>query len=117
MPSPKTIAALRIARSLKPAEIAMNEAALRVLAMSTAILTPRADGTVHPLEGQSAVDHVSDATAQMFGALKSLKLAHHELYGEAVKHQVLGEGVSHDSPDHGTPHGAIATPTHIAAVA
>lgn len=105
MTTPTTLAALRIARSLKPAEVAMNDAALKVLAMGCAILTARADGTVHPLEGQSAVDHIGDATAQVFGALKSIKLAHHELHGAAVKHQVLGQGIFDESPDHDQPHG------------
>ncbi|MEN3336983.1 MAG: hypothetical protein V7647_659 [Acidobacteriota bacterium] len=115
MPSPKTIAALRIARALKPAELAMNEAAVRVLAMGSAMLTARADGTVHPLEGQEAVDHLGHATALVFGALKSLKAAHHELHGQAGRHEVFGEGVLDDSPDHGTPHKLVTGATAQAA--
>lgn len=108
MTSPKTLAALRIARSLRPAEAAINNAAVKVLAMGSALLTARADGTVHPLDSQEAVNYVVDATAQVFGALRAMKLAHHELYGAAVKHQVLGQGIFDESPDHEQPHGSTS---------
>ncbi|MBR7551735.1 hypothetical protein KC220_24655, partial [Mycobacterium tuberculosis] len=75
MTSPKKIAAVRIARSLRPAEVAVNEAALKVLAMGTAVLTARADGTFHPLEAQDAVDYVGAATAKVFGAMSDIKKA------------------------------------------
>jgi hypothetical protein len=107
MTSPKKIAALRIARSLQPAEIAVNEAALRVLAMGTAVLTGRADGTFHPLEGQSAVDFVGDATAKVFGALRDIKRAHGVLRGAAIRHDILGQGDLYETPGHDTPHANI----------
>lgn len=116
MTSPKKIAAVRIARSLQPAEIAMNEAALKVLAMGTAVLTARADGTFHPLEAQGAVDYVGAATAKVFGAMSDIKRAHGELRGVGIRHQVIGEGDIFETPDHDTPRGeAEIVPLTIAA--
>ncbi|SOB80708.1 hypothetical protein SAMN06297144_1199 [Sphingomonas guangdongensis] len=107
MPSPKTIAAVRIARSLKPAEIAVNQAALQVLAMGTAVLTARADGTFHPLECQTGVDHVGEATMKVFAALKDIKAAHGEFRKTAERHQILGQGDIFETPDHDTPRGEL----------
>ena len=107
MPSPKTIAAVRIARSLKPAETAVNEAAIKVLAVGTAVLTARADGTFHPLESQAAVDFVGDATAKVFGAMKDIQQAHGQLRAAAEHHQVLGQGDIFDTPPRNLPHGEL----------
>jgi hypothetical protein len=116
MPSAKKIASVRIARSLQPAELAVNQAALKVLAMGTAVLTARADGTFHPLEAQAAVDYVGEATAKVFGALSDIKKAHGELRSAAIRHQILGEGDVFDTPPHGdAPIGIVRAP--IAAVA
>lgn len=103
MPSPKKIASVRIARSLQPAEIAVNEAALKLLAMGTAVLTARADGTFHPLEAQDAVDYVGAATAKMFGALSDIKKAHGELRSAGIRHEVIGEGDIYETPGHDQP--------------
>lgn len=103
MTSPKTIAAVRIARSLQPAELAVNEAALKVLAMGTAVLTARADGTFHPLESQAAVDLVGEATGKVFGAMRDIRSAHTELRAAAIRHQVLGQGDIFETPPHDTP--------------
>ncbi|KQN25026.1 hypothetical protein ASE86_01795 [Sphingomonas sp. Leaf33] len=108
MPSSKTIAAVRIARSLQPAELAANQAAIKVLAMGTAVLTARADGTFHPLEAQRAVDYIGDATAKVFAAMKDIKSAHGELRAAAIRHDVLGQGDLYDTPKDGdTPNGAL----------
>lgn len=116
MTSPKKIAAVRIARSLQPAEVAMNEAALKVLAMGTAVLTARADGTFHPLEAQGAVDYVGAATAKVFGAMSDIKRAHGELRGVGIRHQVIGEGDIFETPGHDEPRaGAEIVPLTIAA--
>ncbi|MDG2533915.1 hypothetical protein P6144_09680 [Sphingomonas sp. HITSZ_GF] len=117
MPSAKKIASLRIARSLQPAELAMNQAALKVLAMGTAVLTARADGTFHPLEAQAAVDFVGDATAKVFGALSDIKKAHGELRMAGIRHQVIGEGDIYDTPPHGNAVEAPALVTPVVAVA
>lgn len=117
MPSPKTIAAVRIARSLQPAEQAMNTAALKMLAMGTAVLTARADGTFHPLESQTAVDYVGDATAKVFGAMKDIKCAHGALREAAVRHHVLGQGDIFETPDHDTPRAYADEPSVIVAAA
>jgi hypothetical protein len=118
MTSPKKIAAVRIARSLQPAERAVNEAALKVLAMGTAVLTARADGTFHPLEAQDAVDYVGAATAKVFGALTDIKLAHGQLRNAGIHHGVIGEGDVFDTPPHGyTAPRATPEPVKIAAVA
>eukprot|EP01012_Entosiphon_sulcatum_P045536 TRINITY_DN60801_c0_g1_i1.p1 TRINITY_DN60801_c0_g1~~TRINITY_DN60801_c0_g1_i1.p1 ORF type:complete len:149 (-),score=26.02 TRINITY_DN60801_c0_g1_i1:35-481(-) len=100
MPSAKKIASVRIARSLQPAELAVNQAALKVLAMGTAVLTARADGTFHPLEAQDAVDYVGAATAKVFGALSDIKKAHGELRSVGIRHQVIGEGDIYETPGH-----------------
>ncbi|OYY68630.1 hypothetical protein [Sphingomonas sp. 28-63-12] len=105
MTSAKTIAAVRIARSLKPAEKAVNEAAIKVLAIGTAVLTARVDGTFHPLESQAAVDFVGDATAKVFGAMRDIQNAHRELRAAAVHHNVLGQGDIFETPPRDTPHG------------
>jgi hypothetical protein len=107
MTSAKKIASVRIARSLQPAELAVNQAALKVLAMGTAVLTARADGTFHPLEAQAAVDYVGDATAKVFGALSDIKKAHGELRTVAIRHQILGEGDVYDTPGHGATEPAL----------
>lgn len=116
MTSPKKIAAVRIARSLRPAEVAVNEAAIKVLAMGTAVLTARADGTFHPLEAQDAVDYVSAATAKVFGAMSDIKKAHGELRGVGMRHQVLGAGDIFETPGHDDPRGeAEILPLAVAA--
>jgi len=117
MPSPKTIAAVRIARSLQPAELAMNAAAVKVLAMGTAVLTARADGTFHPLESQNAVDFVGDATAKVFGALRDIKSAHGALREAAVRHHVLGQGDIFETPDHDLPRGFAGEEIAVTAAA
>lgn len=117
MTSAKTTAAVRIARSLQPAEKAVNEAALKVLAMGTAVLTARADGTFHPLEGQAAVDFVGDATAKVFGAMKDIQCAHRELRATAVHHNVLGLGDIFETPPHDTPRASIEPTAPLVAVA
>lgn len=117
MTSATTMAAVRIARSLQPAEKAMNEAALKMLAMGTAVLTARVDGTFHPLEGQAAVDYVGDATAKVFAAMKDIQNAHQELRAAAIKHKVLGQGDIFETPPRDTPHGAIEpTVPHVPAM-
>ncbi|MBX9730210.1 MAG: hypothetical protein K2X59_02685 [Sphingomonas sp.] len=117
MTSAKTTAAVRIARSLQPAEKAVNEAALKVLAMGTAVLTARADGTFHPLEGQAAVDFVGEATAKVFGAMKDIQSAHRELRAAASYHNVLGQGDIFETPPHDTPRASIEPAAPLVAVA
>ncbi|MEN3749148.1 hypothetical protein TPR58_18385 [Sphingomonas sp. HF-S3] len=116
MTSAKTIAAVRIARSLKPAETAMNEAALKVLGVGTAVLTARADGTFHPLEGQCAVDFVGDATAKVFAAMKDIQNAHGALRAAAIRHQVLGQGDIFETPGRDETHGLQSMPTPLSLV-
>lgn len=117
MTSAKTIAAVRIARSLQPAEKAVNEAAIKVLAIGTAMLTARVDGTFHPLEGQAAVDFVGDATAKVFGAMKDIQNAHRELRAGAIHHNVLGTGDVYETPLNFTSVGIVEAPPPLAAVA
>lgn len=108
MTSATKIAAVRVARSLPPAELATNQAALKILAMGAAILTPRADGTFHPLEGQAAVEHVGQATQQIFGALASIKAAHGALREVAARHRIVGEGIFEDTPMPGAETGHLS---------
>ena len=117
MTSAKITAAVRIARSLQPAEKAVNEAAIKVLAIGTAVLTARVDGTFHPLEGQAAVDFVGDATAKVFGAMKDIQNAHRELRATAIHHNVLGLGDIFETPPRDTPHGFVKPATPLVAVA
>ena len=72
MPSKQTASAVRIARSLSPAEQAMNEATLRMLALGTEVLRARTQGGFHPIEGQQAVDGIGRAPALLFGALREM---------------------------------------------
>lgn len=115
MPSPKTIAAVRVARSLKPAEVAMNEATLRMLAASTAVLTARTDGTFHPLEAQEAVNMLGTATTKMFEAMREFACAHGSLKQTAIRHDVLGQGDIFESPPHDEPHGdaTVTAPARV----
>ncbi|MFS2108468.1 hypothetical protein ACCC88_02185 [Sphingomonas sp. Sphisp140] len=115
MPSAKKIASVRIARSLQPAEVAVNEAALKILAMGTAVLTARADGTFHPLEAQDAVDFVGAATAKMFGALSDIKKAHGELRSAGIRHEVIGEGDIYETPGHDDPKPGLVHKIAVAA--
>jgi hypothetical protein len=114
MTTPLKISAVRIARSLNAGETAMNDAALKLFAMGTAIMTPRSDGTVHPLEAQDAVDHLGKITAHVFSALSSIKDLHGSLRNAGVRHDVIGEGVLFETPGHDVPHGESR---HLAAVA
>ena len=117
MTSAKHTAAVRIAHSLQPAELAMNQAALRVLAVGTAVLTARADGTFHPLEGQIAVDCIGEATQKMFAAMKDIKRAHRLLRATGEQHDIIGQGDIFQTPDHDEPRGAMAAPETLAEVA
>lgn len=92
MPSIKTTTAVRIARSLRPAEIAINEAAIGVLAVGTEVLRARTTGAFGTLEGQSAVDNIGRATSMIFGALTEIAEAHHSLRGVAEEHRILSYG-------------------------
>jgi len=103
MPSKQTIAAVQIARSLSPAEHAMNEATLRVLAVGTEVLTARTSGGFHPIAGQLAVDGIGRATTMRFGAMREMADAHGALKTAAEQHQVLGFGHVLDCPPHETP--------------
>ncbi|CAN5404250.1 hypothetical protein BH09PSE4_BH09PSE4_22240 [soil metagenome] len=105
MPSAKTVAAVRVARSLMPAEVAMNEAAIRLFAVGTAVLTARSDGTFHPLEAQDAVERLGRATTKIFGAMQDFADAHGVLRATAIRHDVLGYGDIFDTPPVNTPHG------------
>lgn len=105
MPSKQTASAVRIARSLSPAEVAMNEATLRILALGTEVLTARAHGGFHPIEGQQAVDGIGRATAMLFGAMREMADAHGALRLTAEQHQVLGFGDVLDCPPHDQPKG------------
>lgn len=115
MTSPKKIASVRIARSLQPAELAVNQAALKVLAMGTAVLSARADGTFHPLEAQDAVDYVGAATAKVFGALSDIRKAHGELRSVGIRHQVIGEGDIYETPGHDQPKSLLPNDIVVAA--
>ena len=115
MTSPKKIAAVRIARSLMPAEEALNQAALRLLAVGTAVLTPRADGTVHPMEGQLVVERIGGLTAKIFDMLAEFSAAHRDLRALGDLHQILLEGDIFETPPVDTPKAPIASPLSAAA--
>lgn len=92
MPSSKVTAAARIARSLKPTELAINEAAIEVLTMGTQVLRARTSGAFGLTEGQDAVDRIGRATNMIFGALTEMSGAHGALRQVAADHQILGYG-------------------------
>lgn len=92
MPSLKTTSAVRIARSLKPAEMAMNEAAIGVLAVGTEVLKARVNGAFGIMEGQSAVDQIGRATHMLFGAMSEIAQAHGALRQVAADHDILSYG-------------------------
>lgn len=92
MPSIKVTAAVRIARSLKPAEQAINEAAIEVLTVGTEVLRARTSGAFGLTEGQEAVDRIGRATGMIFGALSEVAGAHGELRQVAADHQILSYG-------------------------
>lgn len=117
MPSEKKIVAYRVARHLRSAEVAANEALLRVLALGTAVVTPRTDGTVHPLEAQLAVEHVGSATARIFEALADLGRSHAELRAVGVRLGMIFEGDIFRSPDSDTPRGLSVVPLPVSAIA
>lgn len=105
MPSKQTRSAVRIARSLSPAELAMNEAALRLLAVGTEVLTARISGGFHPIEAQPAIDGIGRATAMLFGAMREMAKAHGALKTTAEQHQILGFGDVLECPPHDQPRG------------
>jgi hypothetical protein len=92
MPSFKTISAVRVARSLKPAEMAINDAAIEVLAVGTEVLRARVSGAFGLTEGQAAVDQIGRATTMIFGAISEMAQAHGSLRQVAEDHDILGYG-------------------------
>lgn len=92
MPTPKIAAAVRIARSIKPAEQAINEAAIEVLTVGTEVLRARTSGAFGLTEGQDAVDKIGRATTMIFGALSEVADAHGALRRVAAEHQILSYG-------------------------
>ena len=92
MPSRQTASAVRIARSLKPAELALNEAAAGVLSVGAEVLRARAEGAFEPLEGQDAVDQLGRATSMLFGAMTEMAGAHGALRAVAADRQILSYG-------------------------
>lgn len=92
MPSPKSVSAVRIARSLTPAELAVNEAAIGVLVVGAEVLRARTSGGFAAIEGQAAVDSIGRATSMIFGALAEISNAHMSLREVAAEHDILGYG-------------------------
>ncbi|MET0308322.1 MAG: hypothetical protein ABW023_06405 [Sphingomonas sp.] len=92
MPSFKTITAVRVARSLKPAEMAINDAAIEVLAVGTEVLRARVSGAFGLTEGQVAVDQIGRATTLIFSAISEMAQAHGSLRQVAEDHEILGYG-------------------------
>jgi len=92
MPSLKTISAVRIARSLPSAELAINEAAIGLLTVGTEVLKARTEGGFGPLQGQSAVTKIGRATSAIFDALDQMADAHAELRGIAADEDILSYG-------------------------
>lgn len=117
MPSNKVTAAVRIARSLKPAEQAINEAAIEVLAIGTEVLRARSSGAFGLTEGQAAVDRIGRATTMIFGVLSEVSDAHEALRDVAAQHQILGYGDLCPAPSFLEPAGQTDQPIHIRAVA
>lgn len=92
MPSQKTITAVRVARALRPAEVAVNEAAIGVLAVGTEVLRARVGGGFGALEGQEAVNKIGQVTTMLFGAMSEMAVAHAALRGLAADHEILSYG-------------------------
>lgn len=117
MTSPQKTAAVRIARSLRPAEEALNVATLRMLAVGTAVLSSRADGTFHPLEGQIAVERIGAATMKAFDLMTEFGQVHRELRKLGEAHRVIGEGDVFQTPDPDAPRGMLGAPELVPAIA
>lgn len=102
MTSPTKMHAVRIAKSLKPAELAANQALLSTLALGQSILLPRTDGTLHPLEGDAAVQQLGRVIAGMFEGLSNIRQLHSELRAIGAQHEIVADGVF-DTPPADTP--------------
>lgn len=123
MANSRELAASRLYQTLKPAERAANEAALRLMEVGTAVLTPRADGTFHPLESQRAVELLGAATANAFEAISNIGRMHRHLGASARRLGLeTSEGVIFDTPPADTPRGNAAPaleqlqPVHLRSV-
>jgi len=92
MPSRKQVAAVRVARALTPAELAVNEAAIGFLTVSAEMLRARTSGGFGTLEGQAAVDKTGQVTTMLFGVMSQMADAHTALRGVAADHDLLGYG-------------------------
>lgn len=92
MPDAKTKSAVKIARSLQPAEHAVNEATIGVLTVGTAVLRARTDGGFGAIEGQEAVDQIGRATNMLFSAMSEIAAAHASLRDVAGEHEILSYG-------------------------
>lgn len=117
MPSIQTISAVRIARALSPAEQALNQATLQILAVGTEVLTARTNGGFHPIAGQQAVDGIGRVTNMLFGAMREMAEAHGALKSVAEQHQVLGFGDVIDCPPVNQPRGHDGNVVPITAAA
>jgi hypothetical protein len=92
MPSLKTSSAVRIARSLQPAERTMNAAAADVLTLGAEMFRARASGAFGALEGQDAVNKIGRATSMILDAMNEMADAHSSLREIAAGHQILSYG-------------------------
>lgn len=92
MPDSKTISAVKIARSLQPAELAINNATIGVLTVGTEVLRARTEGGFGATEGQNAVDQIGRATNMLFSAMSEMSAAHSSLRDVAADQDILNYG-------------------------
>jgi hypothetical protein len=106
-----------IAAALLPAERSMNQAAIDLLAVGTALFKARNSEVFHPLEGQRAIERFGSATTSLVDALGHVARAHDEVVRTAEKHQIMAFGQLCPLPDPGAPHGDLENVVDIAAAA
>lgn len=92
MSNSKTRSSVKITRSLQPAENAVNEATIGVLAVGTEVLRARTFGGFGAMEGQEAVDQIGRATNMLFSAMSEIAAAHTSLRDIAADHEILNYG-------------------------
>jgi hypothetical protein len=75
----RTRAATKVASQLIPTETAIDDAVAQISALTTVMLSARVEAELSAVVGQSAFDHVGEATRMLFQARSHIVQAHQHL--------------------------------------
>ncbi len=87
-----------IAGALAVGERSMNQAALDLLAVGTAVFTARNSGHFHPLEAQREVERIGMATQSLITAIGEIARAHDSFHKKVRELKMDGDGTGNLCP-------------------